>query len=233
MRDYLKQTRDTIKNKPLFFRDNKEFRNILNDASVYLSDKDEVLSKIISRIGVCRLKPHKKYFETLVDAIISQQLSVRVAEAIFKRFKLLFNLKSYITGFPAPAEIIQMPDEKMRECGLSAAKVKYVKDLASNVLNEKVKIKILYLMHDKEIIDELIRVKGIGIWTAQMFLIFCLGRLNVLPVDDLGLKKAVMKNYKLRKLPVAVKIERISKLNNWAPYNSVAAWYLWQSLSVI
>ena len=179
------------------------------------------------------MKPHKKYFETLVDAIVSQQLSVTVAEAIFKRFKFLFNDKpGDKLKFPTPFEIISMKDEKLRACGLSNAKVKYVKDLAVHIHEKKINIKILNKLTDNEIIGELVQVKGIGIWTAHMFLIFCLGRLNILPVGDLGLKKSIMINYNLRKLPDSIKIEKISKLNNWSPYNSVATWYLWQSLNV-
>ena len=233
MWDYLKQTGAILKNKPLIYKNIKDFRNNLDEAVVYLSENDEILRKIIPGIGVCRLKPHKKYFETLVDAIISQQLSVTVAEAIFKRFKLLFrNDTNGSQRFPAPADIISAADEKLRACGLSKAKVRYVKDLALHVLDNKVRIMNLNNLPDNEIIEELIQVKGIGVWTAQMFLIFCLGRLNVLPVDDLGLKKAIMLNYKLRKLPDASRIGNISKLYNWEPYNSVATWYLWQSLSV-
>ena len=233
MRDYLRQTGAVIKNKPLIYSDIKEFRNKLNSAAVYLSDNDKILGKIIPRIGACRLKPHKKYFETLVDAIISQQLSVKVAEAIFNRFKLLFgNKQNSSQGFPAPDDIFSAADEKLRACGLSNAKVRYVKDLAFHVIEKKIKIKNLNSLPDNEIIGELTQVKGIGVWTVQMFLIFCLGRLNVLPVDDLGLKKAVMLNYKMRKLPDAQRIMMLSNLNRWEPYNSVATWYLWQSLSV-
>ena len=125
-----------------------------------------------------------------------------------------------------------MDKEKLRKCGLSYPKVKYIKDLSSKVIEGKLKIKKLNLLDDEEIITELIQVKGIGVWTAHMFLIFCLGRFNVLPGGDLGLKKAVMLNYKLRKLSDEIKIAKISKKNGWEPYNSIATWYLWQSLSL-
>ena len=194
MQDYIKQTGDVIKNKLIKFKNAGEYRLLLGKAQLHLSKKDKILKEIIAKVGNCRLKPHKKYFETLVDAIISQQLSVKAAESIFKRFKESF--KNSNNDFPSPQEIIDMDKEKLRKCGLSYPKVKYIKDLSSKVIEGKLKIKKLNLLDDEEIITELIQVKGIGVWTAHMFLIFCLGRFNVLPGGDLGLKKAVMLNYK-------------------------------------
>ncbi len=231
MLDYIKQNSDVIKSSPFNFKNLEEYRENLSDARQYLEKKDEILRSIILKIGDCRLKPHKKYFETLVDAIVSQQLSVKVAETIFKRFKLLFNKSSgKPAGFPKPDNILLMNDDKMRACGLSNAKVKYVKDLALHIKNREIKVQKLKNLPDAEIINELIKVKGIGIWTAQMFLIFCLGRFNVLPAGDMGLKKAVMANYHLRRLPGENQIKKISANFNWEPYNSIATWYLWQSL---
>lgn len=233
MEEYLKQVKEVKNGKfPLYKSLTKaEFHYELNNAVNFLSRNDKILAKKIKIIGPCRLKPQKKYFETLVDAIVSQQLSIKVAEKIFNRFKLLFDSDNN-KKFPSPDQIICMDDMKLRGCGLSNAKVAYIKDLSSKVLDSTIKIHRLGSLPDEEIINELIQVKGIGVWTAHMFLIFCLGRLNVLPVGDFGFKNAVKQNYKLRKFPTEKKIIEISKKNSWSPYQSVAAWYMWQSLSM-
>lgn len=233
MKDYIKQAIDvkTKKGLKLYKIKKADFNKELNKAVKHLSQNDESLLNIIKLVGSCRLKPHKKYFETLVDAIVSQQLSLRAAETIYNRFKLLF----YENGrkkFPLPEQIIAMDDLRLRNCGLSNAKVKYVKDLSVKVIDGTIKIHKLGSLPDEEIINELIQVKGIGVWTAHMFLIFCLARLNVLPVGDLGFKKAVQQNYKLKKFPSEKKVIEISKKYSWHPYQSVAAWYHWQSLSL-
>ena len=233
MEEYLKQVNEVKNGEFHVFKrlTNFEFENELKNALIHLSQNDKILSKTIKIVGQCRLKQHKKYFETLVDAIISQQLSIKVAEKIFNRFKLLFDSDNK-KKFPSPNQIIDMDDKKLRSCGLSNAKVAYIKDLTSKVLDGTVKIHRLGSLTDEEIINELIQVKGIGVWTAHMFLIFCLGRLNVLPAGDFGFKNAVKQNYNLRKFPTEKKIIEISKKNSWSPYQSVAAWYMWQSLSL-
>lgn len=233
MEEYIKQAKSVKTKKELIFKriSGLEFDKELKKAVIHLSENDESLRTIIRAVGPCRLKPHKKYFETLVDAIVSQQLSLRAAETIFNRFKLVFD-EDGSGKFPTPEQIIAMEDINLRKCGLSNAKVKYVKDLSIKVIDGTIKIHKLGSLPDEEIINELIRVKGIGVWTAHMFLIFCLARLNVLPIGDLGFKKAVMLNYKLKKFPVENKITEISKKKSWHPYQSVAAWYHWQSLSI-
>jgi len=233
MEEYLKQANEVKSRKFQEFKrlTNFGFENELKNAVKHLSKNDKILSKTIKNVGQCRLKQHKKYFETLVDAIVSQQLSIKVADKIFNRFKLLFDNDNK-KKFPSPGQIIDIDDKKLRSCGLSNAKVAYIKDLSSKVLDGTIKIHKLSSLPDVEIINELIQVKGIGVWTAHMFLIFCLGRLNVLPVGDFGFKNGVKKSYKLRKFPTEKKIIAISKKNSWAPYQSVAAWYMWQSLSL-
>jgi len=231
MKEYLEQsiivkTAKNIMKKKLT---GDEFQSELKRAVKHLSYYDGTLKQIIKKVGFCRLKPHKKYFETLVDAIVSQQLSLRAADTIFGRFKLLFKDNG---SFPSPEQIIAMDDIKLRGCGLSNAKVKYVKDLSIKAADGTIKLNKLGVLPDEEIISELIQVKGIGVWTAHMFLIFCLARLNVLPAGDLGFKNAVKKNYKLKKFPSEARIEEISKKFSWRPYRSVAAWYHWQSLSL-
>ncbi|KAB2841417.1 MAG: DNA-3-methyladenine glycosylase 2 family protein [Melioribacteraceae bacterium] len=133
---------------------------------------------------------------------------------------------------PLPEKIIITPDEKLRDVGLSFGKIKYVKDLSHKILNKEISFRGIEKKSDEQIIEELIKVKGVGVWTVHMFLIFTLGRPNVLPVGDLGIKKAIMLNYNLKKMPTEEIVAKISKKNNWSPYNSVAAWYLWKSLEM-
>ena len=206
----------------------QEYKYRVEEGRSYLSVNDPVLKSIIVKVGEYRIKPHKNYFETLVESIVSQQLSIKAADTIFKRFKELFPENN--NRFPLPSDIIAIDDIKLRTCGLSNPKVKYIKDLSAKVLDGTVQITKMDKLTDEDIINELVKVKGIGVWTAHMFLIFCLARFNVLPVGDLGIKRALMINYKLRKFPDEKKVEQISKKYNWAPYNSIASWYLWQSL---
>ncbi len=205
------------------------FNEQVESAKTYLSKNDKILKDLIKKIGEFKIKPHNNYFETLVESIVSQQLSTKAAETIFNRFIDIFK-KDGIKSFPSPELILKKEDEILRACGFSNAKVKYVKDLCSKTLDNTVEIHKMNLLPNEEIISELVKVKGIGVWTAHMFLIFCLARLDVLPVGDLGIRKAVMINYKLRIFPDEKKVGQISKKNNWTPYNTVASWYLWQSL---
>jgi DNA-3-methyladenine glycosylase II len=209
----------------------KTFDEQVESAKKHLSKNDKILKGIIKKIGEFKIKPHTNYFETLIDSIISQQLSTKAAETIYNRFIEIFK-KDGVKSFPAPEIILQKEDEILRACGLSNAKVKYVKDLCVKTLDNTVRIHEMNLLPDDEIIAELVKVKGIGVWTAHMFLIFCLARLDVLPVGDLGIKRAVMINYRLRKFPDEKRVGQISKKNKWAPYNTVASWYLWQSLKL-
>lgn len=191
------------------------------DAEEYLK-KDKYISPIIEHWGSCTIKPIDKslYFEDLVDAICSQQLSGKAAKTIFGRVKSLV-LKI------SPENILAKEDQELRDCGLSWAKVKYVKDLAINVLNKEVDLKNLNKLSDEEIIDTLVKIKGIGRWTAEMFLMFSLCRPDIFPVDDLGIKKGFEKVTgkkwdKTKPAKFAAK--------NWKPYRTIASWYLWRSL---
>ncbi|NJD23215.1 MAG: DNA-3-methyladenine glycosylase 2 family protein [Melioribacter sp.] len=190
----------------------------------HLSQHDYTLSTIIKNIGIINLTPHRKYFNSLLDAIIGQQLSTYAADKIASRFMNLFN------NNPVPEQIIDTSDITLRSVGLSNAKVKYVKDLSRKIITKEIHLNKLFKMSDDEIITELTKVKGIGVWTSHMFLIFTLGRLNVLPFSDLGIRKAVMLNYRLKKLPDEKKIRSIAKKYNWDPYCSVVSRYLWKSL---
>ena len=190
----------------------------------HLSKNDPVLQKIIHRSKPCSLRPHRNYYISLLEAIIGQQLSMKAADTICRRFIQLAG------DPPLPEKIIQLEDDFLRTAGLSYSKIKYVKDLSVKILNKELKLKQISALCDEDIIVELTKVKGIGLWTAQMFLIFTLGRLDVLPYLDLGIRKSIQNLYGLRKLPEQAGVEKIAKKYNWRPYCSIASWYLWRSL---
>lgn len=195
-------------------------------ALAHLSKHDKVLSTLIKIIGTCNLQPRKKYFNLLLRSIVGQQLSVKAADSIGKKFL------SYYNNEPTPEAIINTRHEDLRALGLSNAKARYVKDLSQKIIDGIINLKKISSKNDDEVIAELTRVKGIGIWTVHMFLIFTLGRMNVLPYSDLGIRKAVMLNYGLRKLPDEKKILKLAEKNNWHPYCSVVSLYMWKSLDV-
>lgn len=195
------------------------------DPIQYLSQKDLKLASIIKSIGEYSKKTHSNPFDSLIQSIISQQLSGKAANAIYKRF-----LNYYSGAFPTPEQIISTSNEIFRaQIGLSYKKTEYIKDLSSRVINGQLNLALLLEMSDEEIIAELVKVKGIGRWTAEMFLIFCLGREDVIPVGDLGVRKAIQKLYNLPQLPEPSSILTISL--PWRPYRSIATWYLWKSLA--
>lgn len=184
--------------------------------------KDKYIGPLIKKWGSCTIRPtsKNKYFENLVDAICSQQLSGKAAKTIFGRIK---NLLKKVT----PENILAKTDQELRNCGLSWQKVSYIKDLAVQTLNSKLEILKLDKLTDEEVIKELIAVKGIGRWTAEMVLMFDLGRPDIFPIDDLGIKKGFEKvtGKKWDKIKSARFAEK-----NWKPYRTVASWYLWRSL---
>ena len=184
--------------------------------------QDPKLAKLIERVGDYKIKKRRNHFATLVEAIISQQLASSAAEAILRRFKKLY------PKFPKPVQILSTKDSMLRSAGLSKMKIEYLKDLAKKVERGQIKIKTLSKMNNDEIISQLTQVKGIGRWTAEMFLIFSLGRQDILPVGDLGLRKGVQMAFSLPELPKPKEVEEIGM--RWKPYRSVATWYLWKSL---
>jgi DNA-3-methyladenine glycosylase II len=196
----------------------------INQAIKYLAGNDNTLSTIIKNIGIINLRPHRNYFNALLRSIVGQQLSVYAAAKINERFMKHYNY------CPVPKLIIDTDSRLLRRLGLSNAKVKYVKNLSVKMLDGEINLKKLSRKNDDEIIEMLTIVKGIGVWTVHMFLIFTLGRLNVLPYSDLGIRKAVMLNYKLKKLPDEKRIKAIAKKYNWYPYCSIVSLYLWKSL---
>lgn len=197
-----------------------------NDVIIkYLSGSDPRLREIIRAVGQYSIKVRNDRFQSLIESIIYQQLAGGAASAIYGRF-----IKYYNNSPPLPEQILSTPDLLLRSSiGLSHKKIEYIKGLSTSVMERKLDLVSLSEMKDEEVIDELIRVRGIGRWTAEMFLIFCLGRLDILPVTDLGIKKAMQKIYSLPQLPKPSEMLAISQ--PWRPYRSVATWYLWKSLS--
>jgi len=189
-----------------------------------LTKRDPVIGALIKRHGPCGLADaqHEDAFVALVHAIVSQQLSTKAAATIAGRFDALFD------GKPNPSAVARVQDEQLRAVGLSTQKVRYIRDLCQRITDGSLPVQTLNELHDEDVIQSLTQVKGIGRWTAEMFLMFRLHRPDVLPVDDLGILKAVQRAYGLRKMP---RPERLTKIGEpWRPYRSVACWYLWASL---
>lgn len=195
---------------------------MIEQEAVGFLKQDPKLAKIIKIVGDYQIKKRNNHFAVLVESIISQQLASAAAEAIFARFKKLY------PKFPTTRQILDTKHAKLRSVGLSGMKIEYLKDLAQKIEDKKLQMRLLSRMTDDEIIEHLTQVKGIGRWTAEMFLIFSLGRLDVFPTGDLGLRKGVMLAFSLSELPKPKEVERIGV--RWKPYRSVATWYLWKSL---
>jgi DNA-3-methyladenine glycosylase II len=185
---------------------------------------DDVLAVVIKQHHLAALEVSDNYFQHLVDTIISQQLSSKVATVILNRFIKLFRTKT----FPTPRQVLNMSDDKIRAVGISHQKIAYIKDLAAQVAKKEIDFQKINQLSDEDVIVELIKVKGIGRWTAEMFLMFALGRQDVFSNGDYGLQKAIQKLYKLKKLPDKKTTEKIS--NRWKPYRTLACRYLWASL---
>ncbi|HEX7031839.1 MAG TPA: DNA-3-methyladenine glycosylase [Nitrososphaera sp.] len=195
---------------------------VVKEALKHLSAADPRLAEIIESVGAYEIKLRKDPFRSLVEAIIYQQLAGSAADAIYRRFIRIYG------RVPRPAQLLATKDSELRAAGLSSRKIEYLKDLAARASDGRLKLSQLSKMRDEEVIEQLVQVKGIGRWTAEMFLIFCLGREDVLPVGDLGLRKAMQKAYSLAELPTPEIMWNIAR--PWRPYCSVATWYMWKSL---
>lgn len=194
----------------------------MKEAILHLKRSDPVLSGIIDRVGDYGIRFREPDFETLVRSIISQQLSGRVANVIFDR------LAEAVGGKLTPLNVLKLRPARMRSLGLSAQKTNYIRDLARHTRDGAVSFDELLELTDQEVIDRLTMVKGIGVWTAHMFLIFALRRPDVLPTGDLGIRNAIRKAYGLEELPSPADMETMA--GRWRPYCTVASWYLWRSL---
>jgi DNA-3-methyladenine glycosylase II len=191
-------------------------------AQKHLCRRDDVLKTLIGRIGHCTLQHNPDGFAVLARSIISQQISTKAALAIGGRL-----LKTLGRSGLRPRAILKASDEAMRTAGLSAMKVRSLRDLAEKCLAGEVPLKKLPDMADEEVIDKLLPVRGIGRWTAEMFLIFSLGRLDVFPIADYGLRAGVRNQYGLDDLPDKATLLRIGEV--WRPYRSVGTWFIWRS----
>jgi DNA-3-methyladenine glycosylase II len=190
----------------------------------HLKKSDPVLRAIIERVGPCRMEFSLPEFSSLAEAILYQQLNGKAAVTIFKRF-------AAIAGEPLnPEGILKLSDEQLRAAGLSKQKSAYLKDLAAKTKEGLLNFARMPEMTDEDVIEHLTQVKGIGVWTAHMFLIFSLQRPNVLPTGDYGVQMAIRKFYKKRKLPKPKDMEKIARA--WEPYRSLACWYMWRSLDI-
>lgn len=191
----------------------------------HLQSVDPTLALIISTAPIPSILPHTKYYQELVESIISQQLSVKAAATIQQRFLSLFG-----DTFPQPADILTKTIEELRAIGLSRQKASYIQDLALKVIEGAVSFDHLDSLTNDEIIAELTQIKGVGVWTVHMFLMFCMGRLDVLPVGDLGIQNAIQKAYDLANRPKPEEVSALAIAHGWHPYESLASWYLWHSL---
>ncbi len=188
----------------------------------HLKKHDPVLGKVVGKLGSLDFELDDGHYEALVGSIMFQQLAGSAARAILNRFKDLYNGR-----IPTPEEYLSTDEKKLRSAGLSPQKISYIRDLCDRMVNGSLDLKSLQHLPDDEAVRRLDAVRGVGRWTAEMFLIFVLGRMDVLPVDDLGVQKAAKRLYHLRKLPTKEKFEHLAK--NWHPYCSIATLYLWRS----
>ena len=182
-----------------------------------------VFKRLVKSVGPFTAKTRRDRFGSLVSSIISQQISVAAARTIRARL-----IEAVAPDKISPKTLRRLDVDSLRAIGVSRQKATYVLDLAEKVDTGSLDLESLHRHDDETVIEKMIQVKGIGRWTAQMFLMFSLGRLDVLPVDDLGLKNAIRKHYQLDDLPDTQQMESLAE--NWRPYSTIACWYLWQSL---
>lgn len=197
---------------------NKKIKN-------HFQKNDPILHAIIEQVMIEEWEQNRDYFRALCSDIVGQQLSGKAADTIWGRFIKLIPQEKV-----TPENILTLPDQKIRNAGLSWAKVKYVKDLADKVKNKEVNLKKLSNLSNEDVIAELTKVKGIGPWTAEMFLMFTLGREDVFSHGDLGLKNAIKKLYGFKKDPTKKQVEKI--VTRWTPYKTYACRILWKSLEI-
>jgi DNA-3-methyladenine glycosylase II len=194
----------------------------MQEAISHLRKTDPVLCTIIERVGDYRIQFRDPNFETLVRSIVYQQLSGKVASVIFGR------LAAAVGGNLTPPNVLKLRPARMRKLGLSAQKTAYIRDLARHTRDGLVMFEELPTLADEDVIERLTAVKGIGEWTAHMFLMFALRRTDILPVGDLGIRAAIRKAYGLEELPKPPEMQKLAE--RWRPYCTVASWYLWRSL---
>ena len=196
----------------------------MKKAIFHLKNSDPVLRAIIENVGPCRMEYGEPTFHSLAESILYQQLNGKAAETILRRF-------TQAAGDPlTPEGILKLSEQQMRAVGLSKQKSSYLRDLAQKTQSGALDFEKLAHMTEADIIEHLTQVKGVGVWTAHMFLMFTMRRPDVLPTGDYGIQVAIKKHYRKRKLPKPKDMEKIAKA--WSPYRSVACWYLWRSLDI-
>jgi DNA-3-methyladenine glycosylase II len=196
-----------------------------DDACRHLAKRDRVMRKLIPRFGDARLQSRGDALTTLMRSVVGQQISVRAAQSVWDRFA---ELAAGPHGAIDPCAVLALDTGSMRACGLSARKVEYLRDLATHFVDGTVHVGDWPTMDDEAIVEELVAIRGIGRWTAEMFLIFHLLRPDVLPLDDLGLIKGISVNYFSGEPVTRAEAREVG--DAWAPFRSVATWYLWRSL---
>ena len=193
---------------------------VVSAAVVFLCAADPIMATTIERVGPCMLMPNPNLFETLVDAIVSQQISVKAADAIMARLRAALP-----DQLLTPETLLTLEHDALRAVGLSTPKARYIRDLTERVTGGLLDLERLPMQEDEVVIEELTRVKGIGRWTAEMMLIFALGRPDVLPVDDLGFVEGIRSAYGLEERPKPQEVRVRGEI--WRPYRTFATWYLW------
>ncbi len=199
------------------------------EAHAHLSKIDKHLARVIAQVGGFRFKLDEcdSVYESLLEAIMHQSIAGKAAQAIFARIKAL----GPNGNCPTPEELLRVPKQKLRKAGLSKAKVAAVRDLAQKTIDGVVPtIEDAEKMSDQELVDRLISVRGIGPWTVEMFLIFRLGRPDVLPIHDYGVQKGYAITYRKRKIPKPKELLKFGE--RWRPYRSVASWYMWRAVQL-
>jgi DNA-3-methyladenine glycosylase II len=195
----------------------------MRKAISHLQRADPVLAAIIDRVGPCKIQYRDPVFQTLVRSIVYQQLHGKAALTIFNRL-----MEAAKADPLTPEAILRLRPQKMRALGLSPQKLTYIRELSRRTRRGEVDFELCGTLRDNAVVEHLTRVKGIGVWTVHMFLIFALRRPDVLPTGDLGVRSAIKRAYNLAALPAPAEMERIAA--PWRPYCSVASWYLWRSL---
>ncbi len=196
-------------------------REVVAAAVAHLSEQDPILGELIVRVGAFSLKLERDRFAMLVRSILSQQISTKAARSV--RLKLEAQTNG---GGLTPEALSKLSDAELRQAGLSGQKTSYIRDLATRVLDGRLQLAKLHRLPDEEVITELVEVRGIGRWTAQMFLMFSLGRVDVFPHDDLGLRASMRELYGLAEHPDKSTCLRIAA--PWRPYSTIASWYVWR-----
>ncbi len=205
----------------------------MRSAVAHLKRVDPVLAGIVRQVGPFRMNYREPSFEAMVRSIVFQQLAGKAAAVIFDRFFVACTNGNGRSDQPVPRltteAVLRLSEQQMRACGLSRQKLGYIRDLAEKTRSGDVDFELLCRMTEEEVIAHLTRVKGIGVWSAQMFLIFALRHQDIMPTADYGIRTAIKRHYHKRKLPNPAQMLKLSE--PWRPYRSVACWYLWQSLA--